>query len=135
MAEKLMARVNQGEKSALAAWVVANQHRRIAGQRVTESSTIRGLVRVLLGFDGLFSSDEINTLRETNRLLSNLTGNLNQLAKAYNQGLLTRPVDTADFFGELQQLIHQLQENHRGLVLQVQQKRTVMLSSLFENEE
>ena len=115
----LTLRMTEPERAALLRLVdgLNAEGRRLHHRRITPSSLLRGCVRSLLDTD-LLETDPapITALNDTNTQLRRIGTNLNQLSRAYHQGLLTAPVDVANLLAALQSAVEATRASLRAVL-------------------
>jgi hypothetical protein len=129
--ENVKIRVRTAEREALKDWIDKNKSLKIRGRKVNESSLIRSLVRWFLGLDKPITDDGISSLRDMKNELSSIGGNLNQLTKAYNEGLIKTPINGDAFFTELLTLVNEIRKEQHLIVVHLEQGLTTKLSDVI----
>lgn len=106
----------------------------IEGKPPTRSSVLRYFVDFLQGrVIGADDQQVRSDLAKNYQVLLNLGNNINQLAKAYNQGLITRPVDTANYFEELSERIDGLIESQKSFLEFHKRQKDLTIEEVFDS--
>lgn len=127
-------RVPISERVALKEWILKNSSLKIRGRAISESSLIRSLVRWFLGLDKPISDSELIELRQLKNELSSIGGNLNQLSKAYNEGLIKTPINGDAFFKEILEEVKEVRRRHHLIVAHLEQGLSSRLSEVLGGE-
>lgn len=131
----LRVRVKAAEKKRLTDWISKHSELKIRRRKITESSLIRSLIRWFLKIDYPLEEQCVKEMRVISRNLSGMGGNLNQLAKAYNEGLITTPIDCAEFFKNIEKEIASLKRNQRAIVSMIESGLDKHLGDIFKDNE
>lgn len=132
--EVIRFRISEIEKKEVKNWLAKNTRYKIRRKKITESSLIRSLLRWFLKKDFPLSNDQITDMRKTARDLSSIAGNLNQLTKAYNEGLIVVPVDTEDFLNNLYTEVRRVNKNQKRLIALIERGLDYDLQKVFTDE-
>lgn len=130
--DKFNVRVPVVERKALKDWLTKNKDLRIRGRVVSESSIIRSMIRWLLKLDKPIDDKAVAELRELKNELSSIGGNLNQLARAYHEGLIKTPINGDEFFAELLSQVKETRRRQHLIVAHLEQGLSTKLSEIID---
>jgi len=103
------------------------------GKALKRSSVLRRVIEWITNKKPLVDDEEFKTeIAAEYRGLNNLGNNLNQLAKAYNEGLITRPIDMSEPFNELHSKIDNLTNAFRAYLQVHNDQRQTSIAELIE---
>lgn len=129
--ERFELRLTQSERAAFKSWIESHSDRSINGKRLTESSLVRALIRWFIGLDFPIDSNQLNDLRKLRVQLSSMGANLNQLTKAYNEGLITVPLDSREFFNNLITEVKEVRLAQHKLVAHIEKGLDSSIKDIF----
>jgi len=103
------------------------------GKELTRASLLRVLLRFFSGLGPLEFDSSLHTqaVRMGVRQLSNLGNNLNQLTKAYHEGLIHLPVDASGLLEELKDAVQQLNKSQKSYLRHHVKRRELLLNQLL----
>jgi hypothetical protein len=131
--ERFELRLTQEERASFKSWVNSHNNHRINGRRLTESFLIRALIRWFIGLDFPIQNNQLDELRKLRLELSSMGANLNQLAKAYNEGLISVPLDSREFFDNLISEVKEVRLAQHRLVAHIEKGLDSRLKEIFND--
>lgn len=132
--DKFNVRVSVSEREAFKKWIHENSSLRIRGRAINENALIRSLIRWFLGLDKPIHDNELIELRQLKNELSSIGGNLNQLTKAYNEGLIKTPINGDEFFKKVLAEVNTVRKRQHLIVAHLEQGLTTKLSEVLDGE-